>query len=114
MNEGSKTHVPSRRNFLQMTLAGTVVGLAASSLELANPSTAWAQSALSPDAALAELMDGNKRLTSNRLVAHEHDLDILKRHTVDKQEPFAAVLSCAQIRECRSRSFSIRRLGISL
>ena len=28
----------------------------------------------------------------------EHDLNILKEHTVDKQEPFAAVLACADSR----------------
>ena len=81
-----------------MGLAGTVVGLATSGLQLATPLTAWAQSELSPDAALTELMEGNKRFTANRLTAHEHDLDILKQHTVEKQEPFAAVLSCADSR----------------
>jgi carbonic anhydrase len=43
-------------------------------------------------------MDGNKRFTTGRMTAHEHDLAILKQHTIDKQEPFAAVLSCADSR----------------
>jgi carbonic anhydrase len=43
-------------------------------------------------------LDGNKRFTSGRLTAHEHDLAILKQNTVEKQEPFAAVLSCADSR----------------
>lgn len=90
--------VPSRRQFLQITLAGSAAGLLAGSLELAAPSRAAAQSTLSPDAALAELMDGNKRFTSGKLTAHDHDLAILKEKTVDKQEPFAAVLSCADSR----------------
>jgi carbonic anhydrase len=99
MNTSSlENQVPSRRKFLRMGLAGTVVGLATSGLQLATPLTAWAQSELSPDAALSELMEGNKRFTVNRLTAHEHDLDILKQHTVEKQEPFAAVLSCADSR----------------
>ncbi|MGB8885726.1 MAG: carbonic anhydrase [Candidatus Korobacteraceae bacterium] len=93
-----ENQVPSRRKFLRMGLAGTVVGLTAGGIRLVAPSTAWAQSTLTPDAALSELMDGNKRFTSNRLTAHEHDLDILKQHTVEKQEPFAAVLSCADSR----------------
>jgi carbonic anhydrase len=89
--------VPSRRRFLQIGLTGTAVGLLGG-LELTAPSRAWAQSTLSPDAALTELMDGNKRFTSGKLTAHEHDLAILKQHTEDKQEPFAAVLSCADSR----------------
>jgi carbonic anhydrase len=43
-------------------------------------------------------MAGNKRFTSGRLIAHEQDLAILKQHTAEKQEPFAAVLSCADSR----------------
>ncbi len=43
-------------------------------------------------------MDGNKRFTSGKLTAREHDLAILRRNTVEKQEPFAAVLSCADSR----------------
>jgi carbonic anhydrase len=43
-------------------------------------------------------MDGNKRFTTGRMTAHEHDLAILKQNTIEKQEPFAAVLSCADSR----------------
>jgi carbonic anhydrase len=32
------------------------------------------------------------------MTSNEHDLEILKQHTVDKQEPYAAVLSCADSR----------------
>jgi carbonic anhydrase len=91
--------VSSRRGFLQMTLGGTVAGLVtAAGMELASPHRALAQSTLSPDAALKELMDGNQRFTSNRLTAHEHDVAILREHTIEKQEPFAGVLSCADSR----------------
>jgi carbonic anhydrase len=81
-----------------MGVTGTVVGLLAGGRELAFPPEAHAQSALSPDAALAKLMDGNKRFTTGRMTAHEDDLAILKQHTIEKQEPFAAVLSCADSR----------------
>jgi carbonic anhydrase len=67
-------------------------------MEFARPSLALAQNPSSPDAALRELMAGNQRFTSGRLTAHEHDLDILKRHTIEKQEPFAMILSCADSR----------------
>jgi carbonic anhydrase len=98
MSTSFSSRVASRRRFLHMGLTGTVVGLLTSGLELAFTPQAWAQSMLSPDAALTELMDGNKRFTTGRMTAHEHDLAILKQHTIDKQEPFAAVLSCADSR----------------
>jgi len=88
----------SRRRFLNMGVTGAVVGLLTSGLELVSPPQAGAQSTLSPDAALTELMDGNTRFTTGRLTAHEHDLAILKQNTIEKQEPFAAVLSCADSR----------------
>jgi carbonic anhydrase len=53
---------------------------------------------LSPDAALAMLVDGNRRFAAKQLTSFHDDLDILKQNTVDKQEPFAAVLSCADSR----------------
>ena len=70
----------------------------ASGLELAVPLPAAAQSNLSPDQALAELMAGNKRFMAEKMTSFDHDLDILKQHNVEKQEPFAAVLSCADSR----------------
>jgi carbonic anhydrase len=98
MNSSFPKEVRSRRRFLQMGAAGTVAGLLASGLELAVPLPAQGQSTLTPDAALAELMEGNKRFRSGNLTAHDHDLAILKQKTVEKQEPFAAVLSCADSR----------------
>jgi carbonic anhydrase len=67
-------------------------------MELASPTLLLAQNPSSPDAALRELTAGNQRFTEGRLTAHEHDLDILKQHTSEKQEPFATVLSCADSR----------------
>jgi carbonic anhydrase len=53
---------------------------------------------LTPEAALHELLSGNERFAANRLTSVEHDLAILKEHTVEKQEPFAAILACADSR----------------
>src|SRR5215475_10044794 len=89
---------PSRRRFLQLGVAGTAAGLLATGWELAAPVEVQAQSNLSPDAALKELMDGNQRFTSGKLKAFDEDLAILKQKTVEKQEPFAAILSCADSR----------------
>jgi carbonic anhydrase len=47
---------------------------------------------------LQQLIDGNRRFAEGRLTSFTEDLDILKAKTVDKQEPFAAVLSCADSR----------------
>jgi carbonic anhydrase len=60
--------------------------------------SARAQTTLAPDAALAQLMDGNARFVAGRLTSFDEDLAVLKQKTVDKQEPFAAVLSCADSR----------------
>lgn len=82
-----------------MTAGGALAGLvAAAGVELAAPRAMLAQSKLTPDAALQELMDGNKRFDSGRMTSFEQDLVILKQNTIDKQEPFAAVLSCADSR----------------
>ena len=60
--------------------------------------SAAAQTLLSPDAALQQLVDGNARFTEGRMTSFNEDLSILKAKTVEKQEPFAAVLSCADSR----------------
>jgi carbonic anhydrase len=90
---------PSRRRFLQTALGGVTAGLVtAAGVEFASPRPVRAQSNLSPDAALQELMDGNRRFISGRLTSFDEDLAILKQKTIEKQEPFAAVLSCADSR----------------
>src|SRR5580700_2541992 len=90
---------PSRRSFLRSTTRGTIAAAGLGlGVEFALPSLALAQNLSNPDAALRELIAGNQRFTAGRLTAHEHDLEILKQHTVEKQEPFATVLSCADSR----------------
>jgi carbonic anhydrase len=59
---------------------------------------AAAQTAMSPDAALEQLLAGNARFVAGGLTSFEEDLAILKQKTVAKHEPFAAVLSCADSR----------------
>jgi carbonic anhydrase len=87
--------IHSRRAFFRETL--TIAAMAALS-GLAREPTASAQTTLSPEAALQQLIDGNHRFAEGRLTSFTEDLDILKAKTVDKQEPFAAVLSCADSR----------------
>src|SRR5215475_7453997 len=85
----------SRRSFISASAASLV---AAGSLDFLSNPQLNAQTPLTPDQALKELMDGNERFASGRMTSFEHDLAILKDKTVDKQEPFAAVLSCADSR----------------
>src|SRR5215472_17094939 len=85
----------SRRAFLGQMLTGTAaLGVAATGGHLA----AVAQTSLSPDAALQLLIDGNRRFAEGRLTSFAEDLELLKAKTAERQEPFAAVLSCADSR----------------
>lgn len=93
----SKDQGLSRRELLRTGLGATAAVLAGG-LELASPYTLHAQSVLSPDGALHALMEGNKRFTSGKLKSFDEDLSIIRQHTEAKQEPFAAVLSCADSR----------------
>ena len=89
----------SLRCFLRTTVtstAGSLVGISANFG--AAPLAAFAQTTLSPEAALTELMDGNRRYVTGSTTAHEHDLEVLHARTAEKQQPFAAVLSCADSR----------------
>lgn len=84
---------------MRMAAGGAWVGWTAKALtKLSFPEPVFAQSTLTPDAALGRLMAGNKRFVGGKMTAYEHDLAILKQNTVEKQEPFAAVLSCADSR----------------
>jgi carbonic anhydrase len=88
-----------RREFLQKVLSTALVGaVAQTGLELTDPPALRAQSKLTSDAAMQALLDGNQRFRSNKLTSFDEDLDILKNRTVDKQEPFAAILACADSR----------------
>jgi len=88
-----------RREFLQKAVSGAVVGVTVrAGMDVVFPQQSHAQTNLSPDAALHELLAGNQRFAANQLTSIEHDLTVLKEHTVDKQEPFAAVLACADSR----------------
>jgi carbonic anhydrase len=88
----------SRRRLLQLGATGAAAGLVAAGLPLALSVPAAAQDVSTPDAALAEMMAGNKRFVSNTLTSPQHDLDLLKQNNEEKQQPFAAVLSCADSR----------------
>lgn len=89
----------SRRGLLRSGMVAGAAGLLlGAGLDMAAPTQALAQSTMSPDEALKALMDGNQRFISRKMTSDQEDLAILQANTVDKQEPFASVLSCADSR----------------
>ena len=84
---------------MRRAMAGAAIGLVpAGAMQLPLIQTAQAQSTMTPEQALQALSEGNARFMSGDLKSFDEDLSILKQKTVDKQEPFAAVLSCADSR----------------
>src|SRR5262249_47761721 len=77
------------------TLGGVAI---AATAELTRDFAVSAQTTLSPEVALQQLIDGNRRFVEGRITSLDEDLNVLKTKTVEKQEPFAAVLSCADSR----------------
>ena len=75
-----------------------VAGLAAAGVVAGGGISSLAQSELTGEAAMQELMAGNERYMAGKITSFPEDLKILKEKTVLKQEPFAAVLSCADSR----------------
>lgn len=98
-SQGDARAMVSRRGFLRTAAASTAAtALAGTAIDLAAIRPTRAQSTLTPEAALQQLLDGNRRFAEGRLTAFDEDLSILKQKTTEKQEPFAAVLSCADSR----------------
>jgi carbonic anhydrase len=75
-----------------------VAGLGAAGVLAGSGVMSLAQTEFTGESALRELMAGNERFAAGKMTSFEHDLEILKAKTVTKQEPFAAVLSCADSR----------------
>jgi carbonic anhydrase len=98
MPEQTITNAIARRKFLRNMLSGTLTGVAVAGIDLVLPQPVLAQTSLTPNEALRELMAGNERFDNNQLTSVEQDLKILRENTVEKQEPFAAVLACADSR----------------
>ncbi len=88
---GSIAQEWSRRQFVtRLAAAGVLAGAGI---------PAFAQSTMSADAAIKELDGGQcRRYVAGQITSFPEDLKILQEKTVLKQEPFAAVLSCADSR----------------
>jgi carbonic anhydrase len=80
-------------------MASVATGLAGTGgMNLLFSGQLMAQSILTPDEAIKQLLAGNERFDNDNLSSLKEDLKILRDNTVEKQEPFAAVLACADSR----------------
>jgi carbonic anhydrase len=86
-----------RREFLKLA-AFSLAGLTTASGRALGQARDAIQRPDTPDRALNLMIEGNQRFVAQNLVSFREDLDILKAHTEEHQEPFAAVLSCADSR----------------
>ncbi|TPQ31155.1 carbonic anhydrase [Bradyrhizobium guangdongense] len=98
---------PTRRS--AMLLTASSVGLALSGAAFAKDSKAppKPENVLSPDAALKRLMDGNARYVDG--VSRRHDFKHEREALASGQNPFAAVLSCADSRIAPEYAFDTGR-----
>src|SRR5262245_41868497 len=81
----------TRRDLVGLALAGGVTAAL-------GPHAAHAQTPSTPADALKALMDGNVRFVAGNMTSFDEDLKLIKQHTEHKQQPFAAVLACADSR----------------
>lgn len=88
-----ETSAWTRRKFMTAVAATGVAGSA-----MMQGVAAEAQNPVDAEEAIKELMAGNARFVAGKLTSFDLDLKILKAGTVEKQEPFAAILSCADSR----------------
>jgi carbonic anhydrase len=99
MKDHDDVDASGKRQFLKNVLSTAAVGAAMQAgFQLTATPRLEAQTTLTPESALKELMAGNERFAANKLTSIEQDLAILRDRTVQKQEPFAAVLACADSR----------------
>jgi carbonic anhydrase len=87
-----------RRQFLKLAAYSVAALTATSGQGLGQAQREAIQRPESPERAVNLLIEGNQRFVAQNLISFREDLDILKGHSEEHQEPFAAVLSCADSR----------------
>jgi carbonic anhydrase len=94
----SKIITTNRRDALKIMAAG-IAGVAASSQSgLAQGKPVLFHKPDSPADAMKLLVEGNQRFVAQALTSPAADLAVLREHSEEHQEPFAAILSCADSR----------------
>ena len=99
MNSNNRQFNLSRRNSFKFVAGaiGTGILAARAGADLAAPEPAIAQNDMTPDAALKQLMDGNKRFVDRKRQNPNQDL-VRLAEVAKSQKPFAAILGCADSR----------------
>lgn len=98
---------PSRRSAMLLTVSALSVALAGRAFAKDNKAPPKPQNVLSPAAALKHLMDGNARYVDG--VSRRHDFKHEREALAGGQNPFAAVLSCADSRIAPEYAFDTGR-----
>jgi len=99
MNSNHRPFNLSRRNSLKFVAGaiGTGILAARAGADLAAPEPAIAQNDFTPDAALKQLIDGNKRFVDSKRQNPHQDFGRITE-VAKSQKPFAAILGCADSR----------------
>ncbi|MDN3273138.1 carbonic anhydrase [Frankia sp. RB7] len=99
--------VPSRRSAMLLTVAALGTAFSGRAFAKDNKPPPKPQNVLSPDAALKRLMEGNARYVDG--VSRRHDFKHEREALAGGQNPFAAVLSCADSRIAPEYAFDTGR-----
>ncbi|NJK69356.1 MAG: carbonic anhydrase [Richelia sp. CSU_2_1] len=99
MNPNNRKFNLSRRNSLKFVAGAIGTGILAARVgaDVAAPEPAIAQNDLTPDVALKQLMDGNKRFVDRKRQSPNQDF-VRITEVAKSQKPFAAILGCADSR----------------
>lgn len=99
MNSNNRQFNLSRRNSFKFVAGaiGTGILAAGAGADFAAPEPAIAQNDMTPDAALKQLMDGNKRFVDRKRQTPNQDF-VRLTEVAKSQKPFAAILGCADSR----------------
>jgi carbonic anhydrase len=87
-----------RRDFLKMAAWSAAALSAPRAQAMFQAQRETIQRPETPERAMALLAEGNQRFVAHNLVSFNEDLAILRADSEEHQEPFAAVLSCADSR----------------
>ncbi|MGY0573678.1 carbonic anhydrase [Bradyrhizobium sp. RDM12] len=98
---------PSRRSAMLLTAAALGTAFSGRAFAKDNKAPPKPQNVLSPDAALKRLMEGNARYVDG--VTRRHDFKHEREALAGGQNPFAAVLSCADSRIAPEYAFDTGR-----
>ena len=102
-----KSFTPSRRSLLRLTVSAAGLWLAGAAQAKEAKAPPKPENVISPDASLKRLADGNTRYVTG--VARRHDFKHEREALAGGQNPYAAILSCADSRIAPEYAFDSAR-----